>query len=86
MKRIGKIKTSFEVMDKNIEDLEQVFSYLKFVPLHTESLYHVKQIETIGHSPFFREIDSNEAAPEYIIILTKDNDGKITEIKTEEVK
>jgi hypothetical protein len=86
IKRVGFITTSFEMLDYHTEEISKAFSKIEFVPLHTESLYHIAQVKQSGYSPEFREIEEGEIAPEYSFVIKKDEDGEILEIKVEEIK
>ena len=81
--RIGKIIISEIMFTDEIEDLAEVFSLMKFVPMRVERMYnHVT--EMIGYSHMFEIIDVGLAAPEYIIEITKNEDETIS-IKVEGV-
>lgn len=55
----------------NLEELSDVLSKIKFVPFRVEHLYHVRELELIGHSPFFDEIGDFERSPEYNLIISR---------------
>jgi hypothetical protein len=84
IKRIGFIITSYQLVEENIEDISKAFSKIGFVPLHTESLYYLEQLKQVGYSPLFRKLNDGETIPEYKLKITKDDKGKIINIKVEE--
>lgn len=84
MKRAGKFYITQELIESNITEIEEVFSLLRFVPFRVEFLYP-NRFEYIGTSHLFREIEQGEVPPEYILIIIKSEDNKIT-LKVEELK
>ncbi len=82
--RIGKFNISQDFIEQNIEEVAEIFTILKFVPMRVESLFVNGTIEMIGYSHMFKEIEKKMCAPEYEINITKKEDGTI-EIQVVEV-
>lgn len=82
--RIGKIKISKHLIDTAINDVADILSILKFVPLRVEQIY-ISHWEMIGYSHMFKEIDVGEEATEYEIHITRKENEKI-KIEIEEVE
>lgn len=83
--RLGKFYIADFIIKNNLEEVAEILSQLKFVPVKVENLFHMDKIEYIGYSPLFREIEKNSVWPEYQIIITKNEDDTIS-VKAEEIK
>ena len=70
--RIGKISINISLIVEKLKEIEEVFSIMRFVPIRAEMMAHKMEIEYIGYSPMFNEIDECEEAPLYEVKAEKD--------------
>ena len=63
--------SSYLLNECNLEEVSDILSKIKFVPFRVEHLYHVREFELIGHSPFFDKIEDYERAPEYNLVISR---------------
>ncbi len=75
--RIGKINISNTMIDTNINEVADILSILKFVPIRVENMY-TGITEMIGYSHMFKVIDIGLCAIEYTLHITKKEDDTIT--------
>jgi len=74
-KKIGKFRISAKLIRKDPNIIAEAFSIIKFVPLRIEMIFYSDEIEYIGLSNRFEEV--NEEAKPYkydILIIGQDND------------
>ena len=51
----------------------EALAKIEFVPAKVEMLYCSNLFEYIGYSPMFRELDEDERAPEYELLIKNHN-------------
>jgi len=73
--KIGKITIDRYLYDNDLETLREFYKSIEIVPLRVEHLYHTDAFEIIGDSPMFDETKEGDIAPEYIVIVTYNEDG-----------
>ena len=56
----------------------EALAKIEFVPVKVEMLYCSNLFEYIGYSPMFRELDYDERAPEYKLLITNVKSSVIT--------
>lgn len=89
--RIGKFWVSFELVDKEPEQLSKVLTMMGFVPVEVTAHYQYKNGELLycGISPMFKENPQGCVSPLYNIILFSepldDGGSEIVKVEVEEV-
>ena len=81
----GKIKFSYDLIDDELELLSFIISKLGFVALYIDNNFMTKNIDYYGYSPFFQEINEGEMVNEYEIIVTKDDNDEVEQIKIQNI-
>ena len=84
-RRIGKFKIRLSLFDDHLEEIMEIFSLLKIVPVRAEVLYEDNNMHYTALSPFFDGIKEGNTIPLYNILMTKEK-GKIASAKFEKEK
>jgi len=59
------------------EEIAEVFSMLRFVPVRAECLFAERRIEYVGISERFADVPDGQIVPEMELRVTKDSTGRI---------
>ena len=84
-RRIGKFYVTRDLIVRDQEEIAEMFSQLRFIPVRVEMLFHINSLEYIGFSYLFKEIEEGLDTPEYNIITTQDDEG-ILNVEVKELK
>lgn len=79
-RRYGKLKLYEPRDQKNIDELAEIFSMLKIVPMRAEYMMWNLSLEIDCYCKEFRELDAGERIPEYVLTIKKGEDGSIEDV------
>jgi len=80
-RRIGKFKVSKTSIDKTLDQIEIIFSFLKMVPVKCEYIYENNSFEYTALCERFDEVDEGCIPKFYNIEIEKDAKGFIEAIR-----
>ena len=78
--KVGRFRILRELVER--DEFADALSFLRFVPVRTECLYHSDEIEYQGYCEHFDEIPAGEIIPLYVI---KIDSGAGSLVKVERV-
>ncbi len=83
-RRIGTFTISDEhVLNGDIENAVKLFNILGCVPVRAEHLPWYREIQYTAFCEKFDQVSVGEAVPSYKIVVTQDEQGKITNVEAE---
>lgn len=65
----------------NPDEIAQIFSLLKLVPVRAEAMFHKWSIDYVAVSERFSHVTEGEVPPEVEFVVTKDSTGNVTEVE-----
>lgn len=74
-RRYGKVFVHVGRND-DIQELAEVFSVIKFVPVRTEYHFASNEFEYVGLSPFFEELNQGDKIPVYELTIHTQRGGR----------
>lgn len=80
-KRRGLIKLSKTFLDNDIELVRMLFSNFYPVSIVSDYLYMNDEIHYYGYSEHFEEVEEATIAPEYMVVVYSNKEGKTESIK-----
>ncbi len=69
MKRLGKFWVAKQLVEDASGGAAQVLAALEFVPVRVNYFWEREAYQYLGHSPHFREVETNGQTPEYAIVV-----------------
>ena len=80
--QLGTFQISVDMVDHHPEQVAEVFTFMKLVPVRAEQLFANQCIEYTAISELFLEANRAAVIPEYkLIVHTDPETGKITSIE-----
>ena len=73
--RAGAFNISFCVME-DLPLMHNILSTMRFVPTHVEAMYVNRELEFIGVSPMFDEINAGSVIPKYDVVVNTTGSGE----------
>lgn len=84
LKRRGSFRIAYSLLVENPEETRQVLSHVLIVK--AENSFMTDAITYYGYSEMFDSTEDACAPPEYTLIVTRGQDGKLSDVKAERIR